>query len=214
LQNFRNKMSNISFISFRNQFFKYGCFSTSQVLMWNNRFDNNNYTRWEKQGLIVRLRRGWFAFPEYLKVPEFQRHIAGRIYRPSYISLHHALAYYGIIPEAVMNITNITTLKTASFQNKFGNFTYQTIQAALFFGFDIKTLQQGATYAIATPEKALLDLLYLYPIYNTETEMLDLRLDEAFLREEPNLERFKEYKQRFGKAVNKRADTLFKAYGL
>jgi hypothetical protein len=44
--------------------------------------------------------------------------------------------------------------------------------------------------------------------------MLDLRLDEAFLREELNLERFKEYKQRFGKAVNKRADILFKAYGL
>jgi hypothetical protein len=39
------------------------------------------------------------------------------------VSLHSALAFHGIIPEAVTQITAVSTLKTADFQNVFGEFS-------------------------------------------------------------------------------------------
>jgi len=38
----------------------------------------------------------------------------------------------------------------------------------------------------AFPEKALLDLLYLYPFYNTEAEIENLRLDNDYLANDLN----------------------------
>ena len=208
-------MANTSYIALRNRFIEYGCFSIYQVLMWDPGFDSNNYTRWCKQNLLVRLRRGWFAFPEMLKTPDFARYITSRIYKPSYISLQTALSFYGMIPEAVTDITSVSTLKTAGFKNRFGNYTYRSIKPELFFGFELKKMQDGRTIPFATPEKALLDFLYLYPEYNDETSMLDLRLDEDFLMNELDLDKLKGYASQFGsKALNARLNTLFTAYGL
>lgn len=208
-------MSNISFLEFREQFIKYGCFSGNQVKMWKNDFVANNLTRWCKQGLIIRLRLGWYAFSECLQTPDFARYIAGRIYKPSYISLHTALSFYGMIPEAVVSINSVSTLKTATFSNKFGEYTYQSIKPGLFFGFELKKLGDGRSIPFATPEKALLDLLYLYPMYSTEEDMLDLRLDEDFLQEVFDIDRFNEYLTLFdNKALESRVRTLLKAYGL
>ncbi len=71
--------------------------------------------------MLVKLRQGWYAFPELLQRPDFSRYVACRIYRPSYISLHTALSMYGMIPEAVTSITSISTLKTARFKTGSGN---------------------------------------------------------------------------------------------
>ncbi len=208
-------MPNTSYISLRNKFIEYGCFNIYQVLMWDAGFDSNNYTRWCKQGLLVRLRRGWFAFPELLKIPDFARYVAGRIYKPSYISLQTALSFYGMIPEAVTDITSVSTLKTAEFTNMFGTYTYRTIKTELFFGFELRKMQDSRTTLFATPEKALLDLMYLYPEYNDEAAMLDLRLDEDYMENELDLTKLREYASRFGsKALDIRLNTLIKAYGL
>jgi predicted transcriptional regulator of viral defense system len=94
--------------------------------------DKNNLSRWVKEGKLVRLRNGFYSFPEYLNESGSQMYIANRIYRPSYISLQTALSFYGIIPEAVTNVTSVTTLKTAEFENRFGTFSYKTIQPRLF----------------------------------------------------------------------------------
>lgn len=208
-------MSNTSYITLRNKFIEYGCFSIYQVLMWDVGFDSNNYTRWCKQGLLVRLRRGWFAFPEMLKVPDFARYVASRIYKPSYISMQTALSFYGMIPEVVTDITSVSTLKTAEFTNEFGAYSYRTVKPELFFGFELRKMQDGRTIPFATPEKALLDFLYLYPEYNAAAMMLDLRLDEDFLINELDLTRLREYSSQFGsKALEARLNTLIKAYGL
>lgn len=208
-------MSNTSYITLRNKFIEYGCFSIYQVLMWDVGFDSNNYTRWCKQGLLVRLRRGWFAFPEMLKAPDFARYVASRIYRPSYISMQTALSFYGMIPEVVTDITSVSTLKTAEFTNEFGAYSYRTVKPELFFGFELRKMQDGRTIPFATPEKALLDFLYLYPEYNAAAMMLDLRLDEDFLMNELDLTRLREYSSQFGsKALEARLNTLIKAYGL
>lgn len=208
-------MPNTSYIALRNKFIEYGCFSIYQVLMWAPGFDSNNYTRWCRQGLLVRLRRGWFAFPEMLKAPDFARYIANRIYKPSYISLQTALSFYGMIPEAVTDITSVSTLKTAEFTNKFGTYSYRSIKPELFFGFELKKMQDGRTIPFATPEKALLDLLYLYPEYNTEDSLLELRFDEDYMENELDMGRLREYTGLFkSKALSSRIDTLIKAYGL
>ena len=191
------------------------CFNKHQVYAWNPDFDRNNFVRWVKKGLLLRLRQGYYTFPEYKSKPDFTLFFANRIYRPSYISLHTALAFYGIIPEAVVQITSVTSLKTASFQNEIGEYQYKSIREELMFGYDIKPVANGQSLQLAQPEKALLDLLYLYPFYNTEHEMENLRLDEKFLLDEINTKRLDDYLLKFkNNALQKRVKLLKSTYDL
>ena len=151
-----------------------GCFNINQVLLWEKTFDRNNLTRWCRKGLLVKLRNQYYAFPEYRRVPGFSRYIANQMYTPSYISLHSALSFYGMIPEEVVQFTNVTTLKTATFKNAFGSFHYQNVKPAMFFGYEIKTMQDGRRLMFSTPEKALIDLLYLNSYYKSEQDMEEL----------------------------------------
>jgi predicted transcriptional regulator of viral defense system len=173
----------MNWIEFKNKMFDLGCFSIHQVYAWRPGFDRNNLVRWTKKGYLVPLRRGWYAFPEYKGTPDFAEYIAGKIYIPSYISLHTALAFYGLIPESVVQMTSVTSLKTASFTNEFGEYSYKSVKNDLMFGYFRRPIADGRTTPYATREKALLDLLYLYPFYNTESELLELRLDGDILRE-------------------------------
>jgi len=143
--------------------FDLGCFSINQVYAWQPNFDRNNFLHWIRRGLLIRLRQGYYTFPEYLKKPDFSLYFANRIYKPSYVSLHTALAFYGMIPEAVVQITSVTSLKTANFKNPFGEFSYKSVRADFMYGYNIRPIADGRTLQLAKPEKALLDLLYLYP---------------------------------------------------
>jgi hypothetical protein len=50
------------------------------------------------------------------------------------------------------------------------------------FGSVQKTFLNKHSLFFATPEKAILDLLYLYPQYNNEEEIKELRFDEVFMQ--------------------------------
>ena len=149
----------MNFLEFKNKLYDLACFNTSQVYAWHPDFDRNNLVRWAKRGLLVRLRQGYFAFPEYISKPDYAMYFANRIYRPSYISLHSALSFYGLIPESVVQISSVSTLKTASFTNVLGEYTYKSIKQELMFGYKTKLLTDGRAMLIASPEKAILDLL-------------------------------------------------------
>jgi predicted transcriptional regulator of viral defense system len=195
--------------------FGLACFSIHQVYAWKPDFDRNNLTRWVKKGYIVRLRQGYFTFPEYKGKSDYTLYFANRIYRPSYISLHTALAFYGMIPEAVVQITSVTSLKTVSFSNDFGTYTYNSIKEELMFGYDLKPMSDKRTLQFAIPEKALLDLLYLYPFYDNEEEMEELRLDEDFLHEQLNIPLLLDFSEKFrNKALDRRLGLLLKTYEL
>ena len=182
----------MDFLTFRERMYPMGCFNINQVLIWEKDFDR-----------------------KYRQMPDFSRYVANRIYTPSYISLHSALSFYGMIPEEVVQLTSVTTLKTAKFQNDFGTFHYQNVKTPLFFGYEIKTMQNGRGLLFATPEKALLDLLYLNPFYKTEQDMEELRLDEDFMQNEFNTERLSDYLSRIGsKALTQRVKRLLKTYDL
>lgn len=205
----------MDYLTFRERMYPMGCFHINQVLLWEKDFDRNNLTRWCKKGRLLKLRNQYYAFPECLSMPDFTRYVANRIYAPSYISLHSALSFYGMIPEEVVQITSVTTLKTARFQNDFGTFHYQNVKEPLYFGYEIKSTQNGRGILFATPEKALLDLLYLNPYYKTEQDMEELRLDEDFMQNEFNRERFSDYITRIGsKALEQRVRRLLTVYGL
>ncbi len=200
---------------FRRDLLELGCFSIHEVYAWDPGFDRNNFVRWTQKGYLLRLRRGMYAFAEYKGTPEMAIYFAGRLYRPSYISLHTALSGYGLIPESVVQITSVTPLKTAVFRNDFGEYLYKSVQAELMFGYAPRQLANGRTAAYATREKALLDLLYLYPFYKTEQALVDLRLDADVLHAELDRVAWDALLARFRSgALEKRARLLMKVYGL
>ena len=204
----------MDFLTFKERMYPMGCFNINQVLLWEKDFDRNNLTRWCRRGLLVKL-RNQYAFPEYRQVPDFSRYVANRIYVPSYISLHSALSFYGMIPEEVVQLTSVTTLKTARFENDFGTFHYQNVKTPFYFGFEIKTMQSGRGLLFATPEKALLDLLYLNPYYKTEQDMEELRLDEDYMQNELNIERLSGYLSKIeSKTLEQKVKRLMKVYEL
>ena len=205
----------MNFLEFKNKMVDLACFSVDQVYAWQPGFDRNNLSRWTKKGLLVRLRQGYFTFPEFIGKPNFAFYFANRIYRPSYISLHTALSFYGLIPESVVQITSVSTLKTASFANPIGEYAYKSIKQELMFGYEMKPLPDGRTLLMASPEKALLDLLYLYPQYHTTTDLLDLRLDEDYLHDDLKVDVMKNYTAAFkSKVFDNRVYRLFIAYGI
>jgi predicted transcriptional regulator of viral defense system len=183
----------MNFQEFRNKWFDLGCISSNQIYTWRPDFDKNNLSNWSKKGFIIKLRNGFYTFAEYKTKSGFAFNIANRIYRPSYISLHTALAFYGMIPESVVQITSVTSMKTASFSNVIGEFSYKTVKPDLMFGYDIKPISEGHSFLLAKPEKALIDLLYLYPFYNTRSEIEELRLDIDFIHNDLNISLLEEY---------------------
>ena len=205
----------MNWIEFKSRMFDFGCFGIHQVYAWQPGFDRNNFSRWLKRGYLVHLRQGVYTFPEYLGKPDMAVYFAGRIYSPSYVSLHTALASYGLIPEAVVQITSVTSLKTARFKNGFGEYSYQSVRDDLMFGYEPRSLADGRTASYATREKALLDLLYLYPFYNTEDELTNLRLDNDVLHEELDRDRLESFAARFrSPAMERRVHLLRKVYAI
>ncbi|MBE0674612.1 MAG: hypothetical protein IH591_08125 [Bacteroidales bacterium] len=205
----------MNFIEFRTRMFPLACFNVNQIYVWQPDFSRNNLVRWTSQGLLIRLRQGYYTFPEYLSKADYSFYFANRIYRPSYVSLHSALAFYGMIPEAVTQITCVTSLKTASFTNPAGKFTYRSVKEDLMFGYLTRPISDGHNVLLATPEKALTDLLDLYPFYNNVLEMEELRPDDYFLQEELDRDMLLEYTSRIKKkALDERVSILLKTYGV
>ena len=203
----------MDFLTFRNHLYPHGCFNINQVLLWEKDFDRNNLTRWCRRGLLVKLRNEHYAFPEYRQVPDFAQYVANQIYKPSYISLQSALSIYGMIPEEVVQLTSVSTLKTVHFTNPFGTFHYQNVKESLYFGYEISALHDGRGVLLATPEKALLDLLYLNPYYRTEQDMEELRLDWDYMKYELNQNRFSKYLSCFSsRSLEQRVALLKKVY--
>ena len=117
--------------------------------------------RWCKDGKLLALRRGMYAFPEVGGSRAINpAELANRLYTPSYISTYWALGYYGLIPEKVVTYTSVTSRVTRSFSNALGVFSYQSLKPAAFFGYRPLTMDDKKVL-IADPEKALLDLWYL-----------------------------------------------------
>ena len=80
---------------------------------------------WLKSGELVRVKKGLYIFGKTVALQPYSKEVlANLIYGPSAISLTYALGYYGLIPEKVSTITNITTNRIKSFTTCVGTFQY------------------------------------------------------------------------------------------
>lgn len=136
-------------------------------------------SEWLKKEWLIELRRGMYLINDEEILKNVERlSLANQIYDPSYVSLESALSFHGMIPEGVAQVTSVSTRKTARFSNTLGTFVYSNIKENLLWGYKQHRLGK-VTALIATPEKALMDLVYLRKgeLKSAEELMESLRLD-------------------------------------
>lgn len=134
-------------------------------------------SRWVKAGKVYQLRRGLYALaPPYQKVKPHPFAVANRMSRGSYVSGQSALAYYGLIPEAAPVTTSVTTERPARWRTPLGDFEFRHVKPALLFGYRLTDLGGGEKAFIASPAKALLDLIHLQAAADTREYLRELRL--------------------------------------
>jgi len=133
-------------------------------------------TRWVNSGRIYQLRRGLYSIaPPYQKIKPHPFLVANRLQRASYVSLQSALAFYGLIPEIVNITVSITAGRPERSETPLGIFEFRHIKSNLLFGYQMTDLG-GQSALVATPEKALLDLVYLQPGGGSSQYVHELRL--------------------------------------
>lgn len=120
--------------------------------------------RWIHDGRVIKLYKGLYTLSDtYRKVPCEPFCVANSLKAASYVSLHSALSWYGIIPEFAPTTISITTGKPQKIQTPIGRFEFRNISKKHFWGYQQIELNSGQTAFVAKPEKALLDLIYLTP---------------------------------------------------
>ena len=110
------------------------------------------------EGLVLHLSRGrWLvnenidqlALPELISAPY-----------PAYVSLQSALFHHGIIEQIPSVIYAVTLARPRRVETPRGTISFHRMPPELFKGFELAARSDAK---IATPEKALFDLLYLAP---------------------------------------------------
>ena len=133
-------------------------------------------------GKLIQITRGLYETDANVT----GKYLAGRIFGPSYLSFDYALSLYGLIPEAVYKTYTSASFqkkKTKKFENQYGLFTYRDIPSDVYPLGVLLYEENGYSYQIATPEKAICDKLYSLPAVSNLTEFSallfdDLRIDE------------------------------------
>jgi hypothetical protein len=81
---------------------------------------------------------------------------------PSYLSFESALAYRGWIPEAVYSFASASLGRSREFETPFGVFSYKRVPQRNFYaGVERVQLEREGAFFLASPLKALSDLVYL-----------------------------------------------------
>lgn len=144
-------------------------------------------SRFLKYKEIFQLKRGLYVSADFFNKNKgdisYSFYLANIIRKPSYVSSWAALQYFNLTTESIHTITSVTQKATRSYDTKVGNFSYQSIKKELFSDFSsanpvrslarakgasLKDLGEaisngakgGFDFFIASPAKALFDLLY------------------------------------------------------
>lgn len=134
-------------------------------------------SRWVAAGRLYQLRRGLYALaPPYQRTKPHPFVVANWVVRSSYVSLQAALAHYGLIPEAAPVVTSVTTGRPGRWDTPLGAYDYHHVKVGLFFGYRLDEVSPGQHAFVATPEKALLDLVHLHPGGDDPAYLQELRL--------------------------------------
>ncbi len=130
-------------------------------------------SRYRKKGIFVRIKNNFYVteanWSRYGREDLFR--IANFLQVPSYLSFLSALSYYGITTQVPRGSCESASVKRSIEFTAAGTvFVFRKIKREYYFGFEKKD-----GLFIATPEKALLDSLYLYSLnrYPLDTAALD-----------------------------------------
>ena len=163
-------------------------------------------SRWVKTGQLLQLRRGLYALaPTWRKVEPHPFLVANRLQRGSYVSLQSALAFHGVIPEHVPVVTSVGQGRPETVHNPLGAFQFNHLTGTLFFGYSRMEVAARQFAFVASPEKALLDLIHLTPGADSQDYLRELRLQNSEAMDVSTLD---ELARRSGKAKLLRAARL------
>jgi predicted transcriptional regulator of viral defense system len=119
-------------------------------------------SRFLKSKEIIKFKRSFYVTSDFFNKNKddvsYSFYLANLVRTPSYISSWTALQYYNLATEAIRSITSITTKVTENYETKAGNFSYKSIDKRLFSDFNL--IKGKFDFFIASPAKALFDLLY------------------------------------------------------
>jgi len=125
---------------------------------------------------VVRLKRGVWGFSDRLEPLRLPEHLTSPL--PCYVSLQSALFYHGIISQIPEVVYAVSTARTRRWVTPLATVSIHHLDPSFFFGFG--TVGNGSI-KMATPEKALLDCLYLSPAKSRLFAQLpELDLQQSF----------------------------------
>ena len=123
---------------------------------------NTYISRYLEYKEVFQLKNGLYVTADFFDKNKsdisYSYYLANIIRTPSYVSSWAALQYYNLATESIHSITSVTSKVGRSYQTKAGNFSYQSIQKRLFSDFSL--VKAKFDFFIATPSKALFDLIY------------------------------------------------------
>ena len=109
-------------------------------------------------GLLVRLRRGVWALPDRVDPLALPECLTAPF--PAYVSLQSALYLHGMISQIPAVTYAVTLARTRRLVTPLGTVSLHHVRPTFFFGYEDVGRAGGR---LATPEKALVDFLYLAP---------------------------------------------------
>ncbi len=134
-------------------------------------------SRWTASHKLWQFRRGLYALaPPYQKVRPHPFLVANRMVQGSYVSCESALAHYGMIPEYVSAVMSVTSRRPNGWDTALGFFDFRHVKSTFLEGYQALEASPEQKVFIASPEKALLDLIYLHPRADDLSYLRGLRL--------------------------------------
>lgn len=143
---------------------------------------NNKISRWLDEGVLLPLKRGMYVVsPEVSGKPIAHLLVANVLYGPSCVSLDYALWHYGLIPEAVFEVTSVTPRRSRQLDTGVGHFAYYHVPEILYpIGMQSVAATGGGYCLLATPAKALCERLLL----TRQLRVHSVKSMQAFLLED------------------------------
>jgi predicted transcriptional regulator of viral defense system len=147
-------------------------------------FPRDRVTKLLAAGDLIRIKKGIYIDP-HSQYPYSKEILANLMYGPSYVSLEYALRHHTLIPEAVRVVTSVTTGRRKRYRTPVGDFDYAHMPQRFFVpGAEYCAIDETRGYMIASPEKAIFDMLYLrYPdlgYSEIEAHLFEnMRIDES-----------------------------------
>jgi len=115
-----------------------------------------------KRKEIISLKKGLYVSADFHHKNKgnisYKFYLANVLRKPSYVTSWAALQYYNLTTEIIHIITSATPKVTRDYKTKIGTFSYRSLKEELFT--DFVSVNDTLDFFIASPSKALFDLLY------------------------------------------------------